>query len=775
MKHLPIRVRLGAFPSDETGTAAVLQPIGPRASRSTKRDDTRDECATRHIGAYPEQEPGSDMPNRCVAPGSCANRALSFSPVHRTWERWLRRMVLPIVLASCNLADGATPTALERYVAAPDASYDFQLVRSTRAPGITAHFLELTSQTWLTSTEVNRPLWKHWLILYVPAQPASTTAILVVDGGTNDDTSVGVDPDLASGAAAVRTVVADLRMIPNQPLTFRDESRPRFEDAILAYSWDKFLRGRGETWPLLLPMTKATVRAMDAVTAFSRSTEGGGLIIDRFLLMGGSKRGQTSWLTAAVDNRVIGVVPAVNDMLNTEPSLRHHWQSYGFWTPALQDYVEMGITAWLGSSPMRKLLDIVDPYEYRERFTMPKYIINAAGDQFFHPASSRFYFDSLPDPKYLWYVPNASHSFEERKLDLIGSTFAWAAAVIGGTPLPRFTWKLPEDGRIVLNTTDAPAEVRLWQASNSTARDFRLETIGAAWTSSAVASSGSGVFEGAVPVPSKGWTAYFLELTYPTQTSFPLRFSTPVRIVPDTLPHRPPLASVLAASYHPLVAPEAIVSAFGADLAERSEVATSLPLPSQLADTMVRVTDKTGMQHTAELFLVSPGQTNFLVPAGASAGLASVEVFHNGNRVSQGQLLIDPAAPGLFSANGNGDGVAAAAALTVRPDGTQAWRMIFDDSQPAGSRTAVPVALGSESDRVYLLLFGTGMRKSTRVSAMIGGQEVGVAGPVPAPGFVGVEQVNLGPLPRSLAGAGEVNIALTVDGVSANVVTVSIQ
>jgi uncharacterized protein (TIGR03437 family) len=101
--------------------------------------------------------------------------------------------------------------------------------------------------------------------------------------------------------------------------------------------------------------------------------------------------------------------------------------------------------------------------------------------------------------------------------------------------------------------------------------------------------------------------------------------------------------------------------------------------------------------------------------------------------------------------------------------------MVFDDSQPAGSRTAVPIALGSESDRVYLLLFGTGMRKSTLVGARIGGQDVGVAGPMPAPGFVGVDQINLGPLPRSLAGAGEVSIALADDGVPANVVTVSIQ
>jgi len=683
--------------------------------------------------------------------------------------------LLILLLLAGSLAEGAHSTALDRYVAAPDPSYAFRLVRSTSAPGITVHFLELTSQTWLTSAEVDRPLWKHWLVLYVPAQPASTTALLYVDGGSNDDASPGVDPDLAAGAVAIRALIADLRMIPNLPLTFRDESRPRTEDAIMAYSWDKFLRGRGEHWPVQLPMTKATVRAMDAITAFSRSAEGGGMTIDRYLLMGGSKRGWTSWLAAAVDPRVVGIIPAVNDMLNTEPSFRHHWQSYGFWAPAMNDYTEMGIQAWLGSTPMRKLLEIIDPYEYRERFTMPKYIVNAAGDQFFHPASSRFYFDDLPGQKYLWYVPNTSHSFLERKDDLIGSTFAWAAAVIHGAPLPRFTWQLPEDGRILLHTADPPAEVRLWQASNPAARDFRMETIGAAWRSTLITSSGSGVYEGSVPAPSRGWTAYFLEMTYPSGSPFPLRFSTPVRVVPDTLPHRPPLASVLAASFNPPVAPEAIVSAFGADLAERTEAAASLPLPTRLAGAAVRVTDKLGVQHDAQLFFVSPGQINFLAPAGAAPGLGAVEVLRDGNRVSQGQVLIDPLAPGLFSANGSGEGVAAAIALTVKPDGTQDSRVIFDQSQPSGRRTAVPITLGSESDRVFLLLFGTGMRKPAVATATVGGQAVGVAGPAPAPGFVGVDQVNLGPMPRSLTGAGEVKIALTVDGVPANVVTVNIR
>ena len=687
-------------------------------------------------------------------------------------RRIIPGLLFPVLLAACGLALEAQSTALDRYVAAPDPSYAFRLIRSATASGVNVHFLELTSQTWMTSAEVDRPVWKHSLILYVPAQPVSTAAIMVVNGGSNDGPAAEIDPTIATAAAAVRTVVADLRMIPNQPLTFTGESKPRSEDAIIAYSWDKFLRGRGETWPLQLPMTKATVRAMDAITAFSGSADGGRITVDRYLLIGGSKRGWTSWLTAAVDRRIVAVVPAVTDLLNLEPSLRHHWQSYGFWTPALNDYVQSGVMAWFGSTPMRNLLGIVDPYEYRQRFTMPKYLINAAGDQYFHPASSRFYFDDLPGPKYLWYVPNASHMLEEKFLEVFGSGFAWASNVIGGKPLPRFTWEMPADGRIVLTATDPPSEVKLWQAANPAGRDFRIESIGPAWKSSTVTSSGNGVYEALVPAPSKGWSAFYLEVTYPSGLIFPLKFSTPLRIAPDTLPFRAPVASALAASFRPLTAADAIVSAFGADMAEKTEVATAVPLPVQLGQTTVKVTDQLGVQRNAQLFFVSPSQTNFLVPAGSAAGPGTVEVLRNGSRVSQGQLLIDPLAPGLFSANGSGQGIAAAIALTVKADGAQEGKAIAD----AAGR-AVPVSLGAAGDRVFLSLYGTGMRKAGAgaSTATVGGQAVSVAGPVPAPGFPGVDQVNLGPLPLSLARAGEVSIVLTVDGVRANEVTVAIQ
>jgi uncharacterized protein (TIGR03437 family) len=187
------------------------------------------------------------------------------------------------------------------------------------------------------------------------------------------------------------------------------------------------------------------------------------------------------------------------------------------------------------------------------------------------------------------------------------------------------------------------------------------------------------------------------------------------------------------------------------------------------------VTDAHGAVRLAQLFFASPGQINYLIPAGAAPGLAVVEFLRDGQRTTEGQLLIDPLAPGLFSANASGEGVAAAVLLTLRPNGNQEWKVIYDESAPAGERAAIPLNIGTSEDRSYLLLFGTGMRHGTELTASIGGVEVAAAGPAASSEFDGLDQVNLGPLPQRLWGSGEVGIELVLDGLKLNVVTVNIK
>ena len=143
---------------------------------------------------------------------------------------------------------------------------------------------------------------------------------------------------------------------------------------------------------------------------------------------------------------------------------------------------------WNGTPEYRALMKIVEPYQYRQRLTMPKFIVNASGDQFFLPDSSQFYFNDLPGVKYLRYVPNADHSLKGS--DAYETLQACYSAVLNHSPLPQFSWTLEKDGAIRVTTKDTPTEVKLWQATNPDARDFRLEMIGPAYKSTHAHRSG---------------------------------------------------------------------------------------------------------------------------------------------------------------------------------------------------------------------------------------------------------------------------------------------
>lgn len=438
-------------------------------------------------------------------------------------------------------ASAAKLTALDRYVAAPDTNFSYRLVNTIPATGYTTFVLEMQSQAWLTTNEVNQPIWRHWLTIVKPNEVKSSTALLFVTGGSVDRPAPkAADGNLVQIAQATKTVVAELRGVPNQPLVFAGETKGRSEDSLIAYTWDKFLRTGDEKWPARLPMTKSAVRALDTVTAFCASKEGGDLKVDSFVVAGASKRGWTTWTTAIVDKRVIAIIPIVIDMLNLEPSFKHHYQAYGFWAPAVKDYTEQGIMDWMDTKEYRALREIEDPYEYRDRLTIPKFLINACGDQFFLPDSSQFYFDNLPGPTYLRYVPNADHSLKNS--DAAHTLGACYQAVVSGAKLPRFKWQFSPDGSIHVTSEDTPAAVKLWQASNPKARDFRLDTLGATWTSSTIEAQSNGEFIGKIETPTNGWSAFFVELTFSGSSLSPLKFTTGVRVLPEKLPFPPPPA-----------------------------------------------------------------------------------------------------------------------------------------------------------------------------------------------------------------------------------------
>jgi PhoPQ-activated pathogenicity-related protein len=416
----------------------------------------------------------------------------------------------------------AEKDVLQRFVYTCDPSYSYDLVTSGTLPtvNVSTYVLQMTSGAWRGSAEVNQTLWQHYITIIEPPVVLSDTAMLMVSGG-----STGSTPDMATVgtlllpfAASTGSVVALIQAVPNEPLQFTGETRTRTEDAIIAYSYDKYMTGFAKdkpdmTWPALLPMTRAAVRAMDSIQEFMDTGRPGRSVkINDFVVAGASKRGWTTWLTAAADNRVRAIIPIVIDVLNMDVQMEHHFNSYGFYSNAIQDYVQSKVFERFGKPEGDSLLKIVDPYEYLDRLTMPKFIANSTGDQFFLPDSSKFYFNDLvpnttlpngvkyPADTYLYYAPNTDHGLTSSTglgvdTGTLNSILAFYNSVIRESDRPQFTWWVEEDPsvpaanrplRIRLDTVTKPTSVLLWQATNNDGRDFRLETIGADWVSTSL-------------------------------------------------------------------------------------------------------------------------------------------------------------------------------------------------------------------------------------------------------------------------------------------------
>ena len=247
------------------------------------------------------------------------------------------------------------------------------------------------------------------------------------------------------------------------------------------------------------------------------------------------------------------------------------------------------------------------------------------------------------------------------------------------------------------------------------------------------------------------------------------------------------VATVSAASFlGQQLAADAIVAAFGVNLATGVEVATTTPLPTTLLGTTVKVKDAAGTERNAPLFFVAPSQINYQVPPGTSDGAATVTVISNNKVVGLGTINIAKVAPGFISANSNGQGVAAAVALRVKGS-AQTFEAIASFDQGASRFVPIQFDLGAADEQVYLIMYGTGFRNAPNsdnnndngvaesVTVTIGGVNIPVLYAGGAPGFIGLDQANLGPIPRSLIGRGVVDIVMTVAGQRANTVQMAIK
>ncbi len=442
-------------------------------------------------------------------------------------------VVMLLSFQSLIQAQQIAQTAIDQYVQTADSTFRWEIVRQTKSEGLTSVIVDMTSQTWLTKEQVDKPVWKHWVNIAIPDEIRTDAALLMISGGSSDSGPPdAVSVELQQVAMATGSVVAELKMVPNQPLIFHNDGKPRKEDDLIGYTWDQFLQTGDATWLARNAMVKSAVRAMDTIEAVVLQEHE--TAVERFVVAGASKRGWTTWITGAMDDRVVAIIPIVIDVLNVDKSMRHHFAAYGYWAPAIGNYVDHRIMQRLDHPRIAELYSLVDPYAYRERLDMPKLILNAAGDQFFLPDSSRFYFDGLVGEKHLRYVANTDHGMKGS--DALETVTAFYFAIAHEVPRPEYVCSIV-DGKLRVESQSQPVSVVHWSATNATERDFRLETLGAKYASRPLNEVADGIYEVELQTPDRGWTAQFVELTYDIGAPVTLKVTTPITILPDVLPY----------------------------------------------------------------------------------------------------------------------------------------------------------------------------------------------------------------------------------------------
>ncbi len=391
------------------------------------------------------------------------------------------------------------------------------------ADGVSIKSYLLTSQSWSPQGLVTPALWRHDVTLYAPQNALPGRALVLATNGVRNPTDGAesrpnseMSPEaLKALARRTRMVVVVIGDLPNQALIWNDDGKARSEDDSVAHSWRLFMDAPETRGSLVMhvPMAAAISRAM---TLAQRELPA--LKLQHFVVSGLSKRGWASWHVAIADERVEAIVPFVIDALNLQEGFKHIRQSYGGSLPiAHGPYIAEGVSGAVGTPKLAALAKIQDPLAYLQtpyakRLAIPKYIINASGDDFFVPDGSQLYYSLLPGTKALRMAPNSSHGGIAPFVPQTLTTFL--LRLQDHRPLPSIQDRLEVDhGKSVLRfqSKEQPAELRLWRATNPAARDFRFN-CGVRYVATPIKAGKAARV--ALETPQSGWSAYFLEATY---------------------------------------------------------------------------------------------------------------------------------------------------------------------------------------------------------------------------------------------------------------------
>ncbi|KEI70889.1 hypothetical protein GV64_09165 [Endozoicomonas elysicola] len=409
-------------------------------------------------------------------------------------------------------------------------------------------YADLVSLRWQQGEKasVDFPLWQHRLTIFKPHQLKHNTALLYINGGiihtSGELQQINTEPELdfARIAARTKSIVIDLKDIPNQFLQFKD-TPPLKEDNLIVFTWKQFLNNPQENfnWPLRLPMVKAAIYGMNASEEILQRQK---IAIKDFVIAGASKRGWTASLTATQDSRIVALIPQVADFMNLKEMIDHIFNVYPQGNPAISPYLPL--KALFERPEMDQLISIVDPYQYKRFLKIPKFFVTASGDHFIPPDTNKVFFDKLPGDKWMRVLPNQGHYINYDSAHLITDlTESFYGAFLQGRSLPRVTWE-QEGKSLYINTSRRPKEAWLWQATNSSGRDFRRVTSNkdlSAYTRTKVKfkchdrTCNSNL---KLPQDKKGWTASFIEMHFNNAPFADLVFTTRVFVQPDDYPDK---------------------------------------------------------------------------------------------------------------------------------------------------------------------------------------------------------------------------------------------
>lgn len=411
-----------------------------------------------------------------------------------------------IIVFSCSRNPVTPETALQAYLHKSDKSFKWEVQDKTKAEGVTLYRILFTSQQW---RGIN---WNHEMTVMVPDILKYNDALLFITGGSLKDEKPNIHEwtedlttELSQVAKTNMTIVAIVWQVPNQPL-YDDLT----EDALISYTLNNYLNDHDFTWPLLFPMTKSAVRAMDVVQKFAKKEVK--RKVNHFIVSGASKRGWTTWLTGANDSRVKAIGPMVIDVLNMAVNVDYQKVVWGDYSIEIADYVNLGIAQQLGTEGGSELVKMIDPYSYRKTLTMPKMIFMGTNDPYWPVDAVKNYIDSIPGDNHICYTPNAAHDLGGGK-----KAFATLSAFVGATVIdgkyPICDYTISEDnGTITLKIKSTPellADAILWSAESKD-QDFRDEI----WADSTMNSAKKAEITVEMKYPQSGFKAFYVDLKY---------------------------------------------------------------------------------------------------------------------------------------------------------------------------------------------------------------------------------------------------------------------